>query len=172
MVETNERWRGGIYARVSTDRDSQEHSNEHQISLMENWAKRQGNIEIYDTYIDQGISGTSIKKRYSFQRMLKDAKDGVINLIIVKSVTRFARNQIDSLKLAQELRNIGVRIFFFQENIDTFEDAKMLGLWSWLSENESRQTSERRMLGGREAQKKVSSQQTDHRLDINQLMVN
>ncbi|MEL3959419.1 recombinase family protein [Caldifermentibacillus hisashii] len=154
MVETNERWRGGIYARVSTDRDSQEHSNEHQISLMENWAKRQGNIEIYDTYIDQGISGTSIKKRYSFQRMLKDAKDGVINLIIVKSVTRFARNQIDSLKLAQELRNIGVRIFFFQENIDTFEDAKMLGLWSWLSENESRQTSERRMLGGREAQKK------------------
>ncbi|QJI52462.1 site-specific DNA recombinase [Psychrobacillus phage Perkons] len=148
------KWTAGIYARVSTDKDNQKLSNEHQISSMEEWATGQKNVEIYDTYIDEGISGTKIDKRYSFQRMIKDAKNGVINFIIVKSVTRFARNQIDSIKLASELKEKGVRIFFYQEGIDTFEDSKMLGLWAWLAENESRVTSERRSLGGREAQKK------------------
>lgn len=148
------KWKAGIYARISTDHDNQKTSTENQISLMEEWAKSQKDVEIYDIYIDEGITGTKIDKRYSFQRMLKDAKTGKINLIIVKSITRFARNQMDSIRLARELKEQSVRIYFYQEQIDTFNDVKMLGLFAWLAENESRATSERRKLGGREAQKK------------------
>lgn len=150
-------WSVGIYARVSTDHDNQKLSNDHQIEAMKEWMKQQGKKEpmkLYDLYIDDGITGTKIKKRYDFQRMIKDAKDGLINFIIVKSVTRFARNQIDSIKLAQDLKDKGVRIYFHQEQVDTFDNAQMLGLWAWLAENESRTTSDRRKGGGREAQKK------------------
>lgn len=148
------KWIAGIYARVSTEHESQKTSTDNQVSLMEEWAKSQKDVEIYDVYIDEGITGTKIEKRLSFQRMLKDAKTGKINLIIVKSITRFARNQLDSIRLAKELKEQGVRIYFYQEQIDTFNDVKMLGLFAWLAENESRATSERRKLGGREAQKK------------------
>lgn len=148
------KWIAGIYARVSTEHENQKTSTDNQISLMEEWAKSQKDVEIYDVYIDEGITGTKIEKRLSFQRMLKDAKTGKINLIIVKSITRFARNQLDSIRLAKELKEQGVRIYFYQEQIDTFNDVKMLGLFAWLAENESRATSERRKLGGREAQKK------------------
>lgn len=148
------KWVAGIYARVSTEHENQKTSTDNQISLMEEWAKSQKDVEIYDVYIDEGITGTKIEKRLFFQRMLKDAKTGKINLIIVKSITRFARNQLDSIRLAKELKEQGVRIYFYQEQIDTFNDVKMLGLFAWLAENESRATSERRKLGGREAQKK------------------
>jgi DNA invertase Pin-like site-specific DNA recombinase len=147
------KWTAGLYGRVSTEKEEQKTSTDNQISLMKDWIESQPDTELFDVYLDEK-SGTRVNKRNDFQRMLRDAKLKKINLIVVKAVARFARNQVDSIRLAMELKEMGVRVYFYQEQIDTFDDAKMLGLWSWLAENESRVTSERRRIGGMESQKK------------------
>lgn len=151
-TEEYEMKKAGIYARVSTDKDSQALSNDHQISFLKKWVENEG-YEVYDVYIDEGLTGTSTTKRLAFRRLLKDAKEGKIDFIAVKSITRFARNQIDSIKIARELKEHNVGIYFAQEAMNTLIDDKQLGLFAWLAEQESRQTSDRRKFGGREAQK-------------------
>lgn len=111
------------YARVSTDYDEQTSLYEAQMRYYENYIQSRNDWEFVKMYSDEGMSGTNIKKRQGFNTMIKDALDGKIDLIITKSVIRFARNTVDSLSTVRKLKEAGVEIYFEKENIWTF-DAK------------------------------------------------
>lgn len=104
-------------------------------------------------YIDEGISGTSTKKREGFNRMIADALDGKIDLILTKSISRFARNTVDSLTAIRQLKEKGVEVYFEKENIHTM-DAKgelMITIMSSLAQEESRSISENVRWGKRKS---------------------
>lgn len=109
------------YARVSTDHEDQVSSYEAQIDYYENYIKGRSDWEFAGMYSDEGISGTNTKKRIGFQSMINDALEGKIDLIITKSVSRFARNTVDSLTTVRKLKEKGVEIYFEKENIWTLD---------------------------------------------------
>ena len=92
------------YARVSTDHDDQFTSYEAQIDYYTTYIKSRDDWEFVKVYTDEGISGTGIRKRLGFQSMIEDALNGKIDLIITKSVSRFARNTVDSLTTIRKLK--------------------------------------------------------------------
>lgn len=111
--------RVAAYCRVSTDSDDQINSftaqNSHYMELItahERW-------ELVDIYADEGITGTSAKKRKDFQRLLTDCRNGQIDKVLVKSISRFARNTTECLEAVRELKSLGISIFFEEHNIDT-----------------------------------------------------
>ena len=126
--------RVAAYARVSTDSDDQENSFDKENPL---W-------EFVGIYADEGISGTSTKGRKEFQRMINDAKNGKIDLIIAKSMSRFARNTLDTLTYIRDLKARGVECFFQKENIYTFDSKGelLITIMSSLAQEESRSISE------------------------------
>ena len=138
-----------FYARVSTDYDGQLNSLENQIMYFENYIKSQDNWTFINGYVDEGISGTSVKKRDNFLKMIDDAKDGMFDLILTKEISRFSRNTIDSIKYTQELLTNGVGVFFLNDNINTFEaDAELrLTIMSSIAQDEIRKLSERIRFG-------------------------
>ncbi len=107
------------YTRVSTDSEEQESSFELQCESYTKLIGSRADWEFAGLYADQGLSGTKAEHRPEFMRMIKDAKEGKINRILVKSMSRFARNTVDTLKYIRELKEIGVSIFFETQNIDT-----------------------------------------------------
>ena len=109
------------YARVSTDSEEQLTSYESQIEHYSTQIKSNPNWEFAGIYADEGISGTQVKKRTEFQRMINDALNGKIDIIIAKSISRFARNTIDTLKYVRDLREHKVDVYFEKENIHTLE---------------------------------------------------
>ena len=109
------------YARVSTDHDDQFTSYEAQIDYYTNYIKSRDDWEFVDVYTDAGITGTSTKHREGFKRMVADALAGKIDLIVTKSVSRFARNTVDSLTTIRQLKEAGVEVYFEKENIWTFD---------------------------------------------------
>src|SRR5690554_6101696 len=111
------------YARVSTDEAEQLNSYKTQCDYYTTYIQGKPEWEFVGLYADEGITGTSAKRRKEFQRLIRDAMDGKIDLILVKSVSRFARNTVDSLQTVRRLRDKGVKIFFEKENIDSL-DAK------------------------------------------------
>lgn len=115
------------YARVSTDSSEQEDSLENQFVYFQNYIQSNPEWEFVGIYSDQGISGFK-ENRPEFLRMIADAKAGKIDLIVVKSVSRFARNTETVLKFSRELKNIGVGIFFQLQNINTLSGAGELML--------------------------------------------
>lgn len=104
------------YARVSTDHDEQFTSYEAQIDYYTSYIKSRDDWEFVSVYTDEGISGTGIKKRIGFQTMISDALDGKIALIVTKSVSRFARNTVDSLTTVRKLKEKGIEVYFQKEN--------------------------------------------------------
>ena len=104
---------------------------------------------IRDRYIDEGITGTSAKKRPAFMKMLSDAKRGKFDLIVTREVCRFARNTVDTLQLTRELRNFGVEVFFVSDNIWTMDgDGELrLSIMATMAQEESRKISERVLAG-------------------------
>lgn len=106
------------YARVSTESLKKGESLENQIITYEGLIKSNPEYEFIKVYVDQGISGYS-ENRPAFQEMLSDAREGKLDLIITKSISRFARNTVTVLKVARELKNLGVGIFFEEQNINT-----------------------------------------------------
>ena len=96
------------YARVSTDHDDQFTSYEAQIDYYTNYIKSRDDWEFVDVYTDAGITGTSTKHREGFKRMVADALAGKIDLIVTKSVSRFARNTVDSLTTIRQLKENGI----------------------------------------------------------------
>ena len=106
------------YARVSTDHEEQENSFENQVSTYVRKIKENPDYEFVDVYADRGASGCS-DKRPEFQRMIKDAKAGRIDLIITKSVSRFARNTVTLLEYVRELKGAGVAVFFEENGINS-----------------------------------------------------
>ena len=108
-------------------------------------AKYHPNWTVVEKYIDEGITGTQAKKRPAFLRMLEDARSGKFDLIVTREVCRFARNVVDTLVVTRELKNIGVEVFFIDDNIWTMDgDGELrLSLMATLAQEESRKTSER-----------------------------
>ena len=132
------------YARVSTDHDEQFTSYEAQIDYYTNYIKSRDDWEFVSVYTDEGISGTGIKKRIGFQTMIDDALAGKIDLIVTKSVSRFARNTVDSLTTIRKLKENGIECYFEKENIWTFDGKGelLITIMSSLAQEESRSISE------------------------------
>ena len=132
------------YARVSTDTEDQLHSFNAQKEEYERKIKENNEWDFVGLYADEGISGTSIKKRPEFVKMIDDAKKGKIDLILTKSLSRFARNTVDTLTMVRELREIEVEVFFEKENISSLDTKVdfMLTIFSSIAQEESRNISE------------------------------
>lgn len=146
MLKTDDRvLRVAAYCRVSTDRTDQANSLESQQRYFNDYIRRNPLWELYNIYVDDGISGTSTKKRVAFNQMIEDAKGGKFDLIITKEISRFARNILDSIGYTRELKNLGVGVIFLNDNINTLDnDAEMrLAFFSTMAQEESRKTSER-----------------------------
>ena len=139
------------YARVSTDRDEQATSYEAQMAYYKAYIENREDWEFVGMYSDEGISATNTKKRDGFKQMIEDALAGKIDLIITKSVSRFARNTVDSLSTIRKLKEKGVEVYFEKENIWTL-DAKgemLLTIMSSFAQEESRSISENTTWGKR-----------------------
>lgn len=132
------------YARVSTDSEEQQTSYEAQVDYYTNYIKSREDWKFVQVYTDEGISATNTKKRDGFKRMVKDALDGKIDLIVTKSVSRFARNTVDSLSTIRKLKEHGTEVFFEKENIWTFDSKGelLITIMSSLAQEESRSISE------------------------------
>ena len=132
------------YARVSTDHDDQFTSYQAQIDYYTSYIKSRDDWKFVAVYTDEGITGTSMKRREGFKRMIADALDGKIDLIVTKSVSRFARNTVDSLTTIRKLKDNGVEVYFEKENIWTFDGKGelLLTIMSSLAQEESRSISE------------------------------
>jgi DNA invertase Pin-like site-specific DNA recombinase len=137
------RLRVAAYGRVSTDDEDQLNSYKTQVEYYTAYIQSKPEWEFVGIYADEGITGTKLKKRKRFQDLIRDALDGKIDLILVKNVSRFARNTVDSLSTVRELREKGVKIFFEQQNIDSLDPKcdMMLSIYSSLAEEESRSIS-------------------------------
>ena len=135
-----------IYARVSTEHEAQLSALDNQVQYYDDILEKHPNWILYDRYIDEGITGTSIKKRKNFIRMMKDAHEGKFDLIITREVSRFARNTVDTLQETRKLKKIGVEVYFTEDNIWTFKDDDgelKLTIMATLAQNESKKTSQR-----------------------------
>ena len=132
------------YARVSTDSDEQYTSYEAQIDYYTSYINSRPEWEFVELYADEGITGTSTKHREGFNRMIADALAGKIDLIITKSVSRFARNTVDSLSTIRKLKEHNVECYFEKENIWTFDGKGelLITIMSSLAQEESRSISE------------------------------
>ena len=136
--------RAAGYARVSTDSDEQFSSYEAQIDYYTQYIKAHDDWEFVKVYTDEGISGLNTKKRDGFNEMIADALAGKLDLIVTKSVSRFARNTVDSLTTIRQLKEHGVEVYFEKENIWTFDGKGelLLTIMSSLAQEESRSISE------------------------------
>ena len=136
--------RVAAYARVSTEKEEQLSSYEAQVDYYTKYIKARPDWDFVFVYTDEGITATNTKKRDGFNQMIKDALDGKIDLIVTKSVSRFARNTVDSLTAVRKLKAANIEIYFEKENIWTF-DAKgelLITIMSSLAQEESRSISE------------------------------
>ena len=147
----NEVKRVAAYCRVSTDNLDQANSLESQQRYFNEYIKRNPLWELYEVYVDEGISGTSTKKRTSFNRMIDDAKNKKFDLIITKEISRFARNTLDSIGYTRELKRHGIGVIFMNDNINTLDaDAELrITIMSSIAQEESRKTSDRVKWGQR-----------------------
>lgn len=145
MFDRNRQRKVSIYGRVSTEHEAQLSALENQMQWYDDQAKYHPNWTVVEKYIDEGITGTQAKKRPAFLRMLEDARSGKFDLIVTREVCRFARNVVDTLVVTRELKNIGVEVFFIDDNIWTMDgDGELrLSLMATLAQEESRKTSER-----------------------------
>ena len=143
-INSTKKRRVAAYARVSTDQEEQLSSYEAQVDYYTNYIKSRDDWEFVSVYTDEGISATNTKKREGFKNMIADAKAGKIDLIVTKSVSRFARNTVDSLTTVRELKDKGIEIYFEKENIWTLDSKGelLITIMSSLAQEESRSISE------------------------------
>ncbi len=136
--------RVAAYCRVSTDQDEQLNSFENQVDYYTKYITGRPDYQMIDIYADEGISGTNTKKREGFNRMIADCEAGKIDLVITKSISRFARNTQDCLFYSRKLKSLGVGIIFEKENISTMDASGELlfTILSSLAQEESRNISE------------------------------
>ena len=135
--------RVAAYARVSTGKDAMLHSLAAQVSYYSELIQRNPEYEYAGVYADEGLSGTR-ESRPEFQRMLKDCRDGKIDRILCKSISRFARNTVVLLETVRELKGLGVSVYFEEQNIDTMsgDGEFMLSILASFAQEESRSVSE------------------------------
>ena len=131
--------RVAAYCRVSTDHKDQINSFLAQMQYYNDYIRGNERMRLVDIYADEGISGTEMKKRDEFNRMLKDAKNGKLDRVLVKSVFRFARNSLDCIEAIRTLKENGVSVYFENDNIDTgnMNSEMMLYIKSAFSQSEA-----------------------------------
>lgn len=141
--------RVAIYGRVSTEHEAQLSAFENQRAWYENIVAQHNDWIVVKRYYDEGITGTSAKKRPAFMRMLDDARQHQFDLIVTREVCRFARNTVDTLTVTRELGCVGVEVYFVSDNIWTMDgDGELrLTLMATLAQEESRKISERTRAG-------------------------
>ena len=135
--------RVAIYARVSTEHDAQLSALENQIDWYTPLLEQHPEWTVIRTYIDEGITGTSAKKRPQFMQMINDAEQGEFDLVLTREVARFARNTVDTLQYTRQLKEHGVEVYFINDNIKTLDgDGELrLTIMATLAQDESRKTS-------------------------------
>jgi len=128
------------YARVSTEKEEQEDSFERQVEHYTTLITSNPEWQLVEVYADPGISGTRAEKRPNFMRMIADCRAGKINKVMVKSISRFARNTVDALNYIRELKDLGISVYFESENIDTLTPGGevLLTILAAMAEQESR----------------------------------
>lgn len=142
--ENSKKRRVAAYARVSTDEEEQQTSYENQVHYYTRYIQSHPDWEFAGIYSDEGISGLNTKHREGFNHMISDALSGKIDLILTKSISRFARNTVDSLSTIRKLKAAGVEVYFEKENIFTFDSKGelMITIMSSIAQEESRSISE------------------------------
>lgn len=142
-----------FYARVSTDQDEQINSLENQVQYYTELIQSRPAWRFVPGYIDEGISGGTTKKRDNFNRMIRDAKEGMFDFIITKEISRFSRSTLDSIKYTQELLENNVGVLFQNDNINTLDtDSEFrLVIMAGVAQDEIRKLSERLKFGFRQA---------------------
>lgn len=130
------------YCRVSTKKEEQILSLENQRKTFEEYVEK-NNMEIYKVYVDNGVSAKSMKKRDGFNQMIRDAKAGDFSKILVKDISRFARNTKDFLEIIRDLKKNGVEVYFINANLDTYENEMLLTLFASIAQEESINLSKR-----------------------------
>lgn len=143
VVKEKEKLRVAAYARVSTDLDSQETSIENQREHYLHYIKGHEDWKLAGIYEESGVSGTKAETRPELMRLMKDCRAGQIDLVITKSISRFARNTSECIAMVRELTDIGVTLIFEKENIDTskMESEFLLTLLAAFAESESQSIS-------------------------------
>lgn len=131
------------YCRVSTDSREQQNSFTAQTAYYKEMISKREEWQFAGIYADEARSGTKLKKRDDFLRMMRDCEVGKIDIIITKSVTRFARNTVDSIKAIRKLKLLGIAVFFEKENINTLSEhsEQLLTILSSLAQGEAESTS-------------------------------
>jgi len=147
--------RVAYYARVSSDTDMQLNSLDNQITYFDEFIKSNKNWVYAGGYIDEGLSGASVKKRDDFKRMIADGGNGKFDLIITKEISRFARDTLDSIQYTRQLLSVNVGVFFQSDNICTlYTDSELrLTIMASLAQDELRRLSERVKFGMKQAHK-------------------
>ena len=149
VEEEVKKLRVAAYCRVSTDLGDQESSYETQIRHYSHYIEDHPGWESAGIFADEGITGTSTKNRLQFQKMMQQARDGQIDMIVTKSISRFARNTLDCLSYIRELKSLGIPVLFEKENINTM-DAKgevLITVMASLAQQESESISQNVKLG-------------------------
>ena len=118
-IQMAEKLRVAAYARVSSDSADQRNSFSAQVKYYTQFIQAHEDWQFVDIYADQGITGTRTEKREDFLRLMRDCRQGKIDRILVKSVSRFARNVQDCIQTVRELKKLDVTIFFEKERINT-----------------------------------------------------
>lgn len=142
-----------FYGRVSTEHEAQLEAFKNQLQWYEDQLKMHPNwklVEPIETYLDKGITGTQAKKRPGFLHMINDAKSGNFAMVVTRDVCRFARNTVDTLAYARQLKEIGIQIYFVFDNIKTIQDNDgeyRLTIMANNAQEESRRISERAKAG-------------------------
>lgn len=145
--------RVAAYCRVSTDKDDQLNSFENQKEFFTTYAKNNGHT-LYQIYADEGISGTRLKKRDDFRRLLNDAKYDLFDMVVVKDISRFARNTVDFLQSIRTLKALGINTVFLTANMTSLGDSEfILTIFGALAQEESANLSKRVKWG-----KKINSE--------------
>ena len=135
------------YCRVSTDKDEQLTSLANQKEFFIEYANRMGHA-LFRLYADEGISGTSLKRRDEFNRLMRDARCGFFHAVVVKDVSRLARNTVDFLVSIRELKAMGINVIFLNANMDSMGDSEfILTLFSAMAQEESANLSKRTKFG-------------------------
>lgn len=142
------------YCRVSTNHEEQESSLETQISYYEKLIAKHDDWQLVKIYAER-VSGTQLKKRPEFMKMLSACKHGKIDLILAKSISRFGRNTLDTLKTLYELFNLGVKVYFEKENLNNYDKEMriMIGIYAGFAQEESKNMSDNIKWGIRERMK-------------------
>lgn len=148
--------RTAVYARVSTDMDIQKSSLEEQMKSFRAKIDEHPGWVLVDVYADEGISGTRVKHRKAFLRMIKDCEEGKVDYILAKSISRFARNTVECLYYVRYLQSLGVQLFFEKENIRTDDPTSsfVLSLMSAVAQDESHSISMNVKMGYRSRYKR------------------